>query len=79
MIYIQWLLVATFIVIGFVGGYYLLQMYSNSKEGKLFSIFTGGWLFHPEYLKENGLIYRKKLIGCLVLGVFLVTGILLFG
>jgi hypothetical protein len=39
---IQWLLVAMMIAIGFIGGYYQLQITSNLKEGRRASVWTGG-------------------------------------
>jgi hypothetical protein len=79
MTYVQWLLVAIIVAVGFVGGYYQLYITVNLKEGKRTSVFTGGWIFHPEYLEENGRAYRKKLIGCWMIIVLLIACIKILG
>ena len=71
MIYIQWLLVAIIIVLGFVGGYYHHLIIATMKEGKAASAWFGGWLLYPEQLDKNGKVYRKKIIGCWVVGLAL--------
>jgi len=75
MTYIQWWLVAMIIVAGLVGGYYQLKIVGSLKEGKRASIWSGGWLFHPEYLDENGHAYRKKIIRCWIIAISLIVGI----
>lgn len=66
MIYIQWLLVAIIIVLGFVGGYYHHLIIAGMKEGKAASAWFGGWIFYPEHLDGIGKAYRKKIISCWV-------------
>lgn len=71
MIYIQWLLVAISIAIGLFGGYYLLLITAHMKEDKRATVWIAGWFFYPEYLDEIGKAYRKKIIGCWVVGLAL--------
>lgn len=66
-------LVSATIIDGFVGAYYLLQVYFNLKPGRGMSILTDSWFFHPEYLHEEGRGYRKKYFYSLAIFVLLVV------
>ena len=72
---IQWLIVAIMIAIGFIGGYYQLQLIAYLKEGKRLSVWTGGWIFHPEYLEKDGQLYRKKILACWAIFVLLLAAL----
>ena len=77
MHYLQILLIAFFILLGVIGFYYQLQAQSYLKKDRVSSMYTKGWVFHPEYLEEPGQIYRKKLIICWAVAALLVVGIVL--
>ena len=64
MVYLQWLLVAIFVALGLVGGYYHQLIIADMKEGKAAYTWFGGWVFSTEHLDENGKRYRKIIIGC---------------
>ena len=61
------------LLLSLVGGYYHLQVWGALKEGYRSSIWSGRWLFHPEWLDEGGRLYRKKFLYVLLLGVILVV------
>lgn len=64
MLILELLIVAIMVVVSVFGTYYQLQIISNLKSGMGKSAFTGGWVFHPEYLEKEGQSYRKKLLIC---------------
>lgn len=63
------------IAVGFIGGYYQLQMIAYLKAGRRASVWTGGWIFHPEYLEVDGQPYRKKLLASWIIFLLLVAGL----
>jgi hypothetical protein len=73
----DWFLLAMIISVILVGAYYQLQLLAHSKPGRLFSLSTGGWIFHPEDIEEGGQPYRKKLLICY--GIFTLLVALLWG
>lgn len=72
MAFAEWLLLAIVIAVCLVGAYYQFQVLGYSKPGKLSSVWRGGWIFHPEYLEQDGQPYRKKLLACLAIFLLLV-------
>lgn len=72
---IFWLLFAILIADMLLAAYYQVQIYSNLKIGKGVSVFTGGWMFHPEYLEKDGQRYRKKLFMCFTVFLLLVIAL----
>ena len=77
MLFMQITLIGAFIALGVLAFYYQLQAQSYLKNDRTISLYTKGWVFHPEYLEVPGRAYRKKLIVCWMVGVFLVAGIVL--
>ena len=64
--------------LSFIGGYFNLRIVASLKQGKRGSVWTGRWLFHPEWLDESGRKDRKRFIVILVLefclaGAFFMT------
>ena len=70
MEFVRWLLFGTIIVIGFLGGYYQLQMLGYLKDGCSANCWMWGWLYNLECLKEDGMPFRKKLLICYVIALF---------
>lgn len=75
---VRWLLVGIVIAVGFVGGYFQLQIFANSKPEKVGSVWLGGWVFHPEYLEKEGQIYRKRVIACWAVVLLLILVMKIF-
>lgn len=75
MSYIKLFLVAIVIALGPIAYYFQMQVIAYLKKDKFSSLFSKGWIFHPEYLEEPGQQYRKKLLGCLIVGVCAIIGI----
>ena len=74
---VQILLIACFVLLGLIGFYFQLQAQSYLKKNRISSMFTKAWIFHPEYLEEPGLVYRKKLIICWAVAASLILAIVL--
>jgi hypothetical protein len=75
MIYIKIVLIVFVIALGPIGYYFQIQATCYLKKDKFSSLFSYGWIFHPEYLEEPGQKYRKKLLSCLLAGALAIAGI----
>ena len=74
MVNFQIIIMVFVVLLSFVGGFYNLRVVACLKEGKRGSVWTGRWLFHPEWLDESGRKDRKRVI--LVLSIeFILLGI----
>jgi uncharacterized RDD family membrane protein YckC len=72
MSYIIWVLVGFIIVIGVVGGYFQLMLFSNLEKKDIANVFFGAWVFKSENLNEKGQYYRKAIFVCWLLVIILV-------
>lgn len=77
MVLAGWLFLAILIAVCLVGAYCQLQVLANSKPGMLSRVWLGGWIWHPEYLEQGGLPYRKKLLVCMAIFLLLAAGSML--
>ena len=65
---------AIVIAVCVVGACYQLQVLAHSKPGMLSRVWLGGWIWHPDYLEQGGLPYRKKLLVCMAIFLLLTAG-----
>lgn len=70
---LTWLLISMIIMIGFVGGYFQIMLFSNLKNKDFSNIFMGAWVLNSENLTEKGKFYRKKIFICWLLIVAIVS------
>ncbi|MBT3017331.1 MAG: hypothetical protein KME63_16455 [Candidatus Thiodiazotropha sp. (ex Clathrolucina costata)] len=65
------------IVIGIVGGYYQLMLFSTLEDKSVGNIFFGKWVFSPESIGKEALRYRRAIFVCWAI-VIVLTVILIF-
>lgn len=69
MIYLQWFLIGSIILIGIVGGCYQLMLFACLKKQSASTLFFGEWVFNPDVLNDKGKYYRKVILACWLLGI----------
>jgi len=62
MSFLQIGLLSLFILLGFICSYYQLKIVGSLKEGYRSSMWSGRWLFHPEWLDGSGRNDRRKFL-----------------
>jgi uncharacterized BrkB/YihY/UPF0761 family membrane protein len=70
------MLVGTIIVIGLIGGYFQIQLFSNMEGNGVRNVFFSAWVVDPSSLNEKGMYYRKAIFICWVLVILLIFIIL---
>ncbi len=70
-----WILIIAVIIIGLVGGYFQLMLFSNLDKRDNGNIFFGAWVFNPDALNEKGKYYKKVIFIYWALVIVLVVSI----
>lgn len=76
---ITWFFIALIVIIGLIGGYFQLMLYSHLDKHTVGSIFFGSWLYNKENLNNVAKSYRKKIILCWLIAIFLLMIYLVHG
>ena len=67
-----WFLFCLIVIIGLVGGYYQVMLFSQLKDHTFNNLFFGEWVFNSDNLTEEGKRYRKAIFICWAIVVILI-------
>ena len=60
-----------FILSTLTGAYFHLQLMGYLKEGYRLSVWSGRWLFHPEWFELEGKLFHRKVVVNMIVTAFL--------
>lgn len=73
MAYLQMTVIILIVLLSLIGGYFRLKIIASLKEGHRGSVWSGWWLFNPEWLDESGKQDRKGFIVVLLIELILLV------